>query len=144
LTGASTPMTQPNTTLPPTTPAQVESQASPAASATPPRTPNPTVVATPSPTKAPATEGGTLLYILRNGLHLRAKPDLNAKSLGRLKLNDQVYFMNEVTETNQTVRLENGTEITKPWFKVKTKRGTIGWVHGSGIDFYKRNASSDL
>jgi Bacterial SH3 domain len=80
----------------------------------------------------------TMLYVLINGLNIRSKPDLKSKVKGKLKINDQVYFLEEVTEETQTVRLANGTSVTKPWFKVQTKRGTVGWVHGSGVDFYKR------
>ncbi len=80
----------------------------------------------------------TMLYVLINGLNIRSKPDLKSKVKGKLKLNDQVYFLEEATEEAQTVRLANGTSVTKPWFKVQTKRGTVGWVHGSGVDFYKR------
>ena len=87
---------------------------------------------------------GAALYVLINGLNVRGKPDLKAKSLGKLKLNDQVTFMQEVTDIAQPVRLADGTTITKPWFKIKTRRGTIGWVHGSGVDFYKRKPSEGL
>ena len=80
----------------------------------------------------------TMLYVLINGLNIRSSPDLKSKVKGKLKLNDQVYFMEETSEIAQTVRLANGTSVTKPWFKVQTKRGTVGWVHGSGVDFYKR------
>jgi hypothetical protein len=87
---------------------------------------------------------GSALYVLINGLNVRTKPDLKAKSLGKLKLHDQVSFMQEVTDVAQPVRLADGTTISKPWFKIKTKRGTIGWVHGSGVDFYKRKPSEGL
>ncbi len=97
----------------------------------------------PTITPTPIEAGGTALYVLIDGLNVRTKPDLKAKSLGKLKLNDQVYFMNEVTPEAQTIRLADKTEVTKPWFKIKTKRGTIGWVHGSGIDFYKRKPQVD-
>lgn len=98
---------------------------------------------TPSVTPAPVEAGSTPLYVLIDGLNVRTKPDLKAKSLGKLKLNDQVYFMNEVTPEAQTIRLADKTEVTKPWFKIKTKRGTVGWVHGSGVDFYKRKPQID-
>ncbi|MDZ7880046.1 MAG: SH3 domain-containing protein [Saprospiraceae bacterium] len=87
---------------------------------------------------------GSALYVLINGLNVRTKPELRAKSLGKLKLHDQVSFMQEVTDAAQTVRLADGTTISKPWFKIRTKRGTIGWVHGSGVDFYKRKPSEGL
>jgi hypothetical protein len=93
----------------------------------------------PSADPAPKAEpSGSTLYVLRSGLNVRSKPNVKSKSLGKLKLHDQVYFLNEVSDTPETVRLENGTEVTKPWFKIQTKRGTVGWVHGSGVDFYIR------
>lgn len=97
------------------------------------------------PQKPVAVEpSGASLYVLINGLNVRGKPYLKAKSLGKLKINDQVTFMQEVTDIAQPVRLADGTTITKPWFKIKTRRGTIGWVHGSGVDFYKRKPSEGL
>jgi Bacterial SH3 domain len=135
--GQSAPMPAP-TTMP--TPTSVPTKTVPlpgsAASKTVPNAPN---------NAAPNTvANGTLLYVLINGLNIRTKPDLKAKSLGKLKLNDQVYFLNEATEAAQTVRLQDKTEVSKPWFKIKTKRGTVGWVHGSGVDFYKRKPQEGL
>jgi hypothetical protein len=95
-------------------------------------------------TATPTVTSGTMLYVLINGLNIRTKPELKAKSLGKLKLHDQVYYLNEVTESTQTVRLQDKTEVSKPWFKIKTKRGTVGWVHGSGVDFYKRKPQDGL
>ncbi len=91
-----------------------------------------------------APSSGTVLYVLIDGMHIRTQANLKSKSLGRLRNNDYVYFMNEVTETPECVHLINGKEVCKPWFKVKTKRGTVGWVHGSGVDFYKRKATDNL
>ena len=107
---------------------------------------NPSVApATTTVTTAPTVtvqQSGTMLYVLIDGLNVRSKPDLKAKTLGRLKLHDQVFFLNEVTPEAQTVRLIDKTEVTKPWFKIKTKKGTVGWVHGSGVDFYKRKLNA--
>jgi Bacterial SH3 domain len=129
-------------------PQPVPQQNTPNSYSTPPPIPNnkaTTSGKSPSVTRvetSPATTvtepTGSALYVLRSGLNVRAQPTVKSKSLGKLKLHDQVYFLDEVSQTAETVRLENGAEITKPWFKVKTKRGTVGWVHGSGVDFYKR------
>jgi phosphoglycolate phosphatase-like HAD superfamily hydrolase len=110
----------------------------------PTTTPNTTTSSTPksgTETNTAATPSNTMLYVLINGLNVRAEPSLKAKSKGRLKLNDQVYFLGDKSETMQTVRLADGTSVSKFWFKIQTKRGTIGWVHGSGVDFYKRKPS---
>lgn len=154
--------------LPPIDPNLTTTTPAPQYSPTPPANPGqavpqvvpqqntPSSYSTPAPAKAPRTastptvttvetapaavvqQTGSALYVLRSGLNVRAKPNVKSKSLGKLKLHDQVYFLDEVSPTAETVRLENGTEVTKPWFKVKTKKGTVGWVHGSGVDFYKR------
>jgi Bacterial SH3 domain len=97
-----------------------------------------------APTTTTTEVSGTPLYVIINGLNVRTKPELNAKSMGRLKLSDIVYFQNEKTDVPQAVRLADGTSVSKPWFKIKTKRGTVGWVHGSGVDFYKRKPTEGL
>jgi cytoskeletal protein RodZ len=112
---------------------------------TPTRTrPTVTPKSVPQTTTTTHPPSNTMLYVLINGLNIRAKADLKAKSKGKLKINDQVYFLEEATEQAQTVRLANGTSVTKPWFKIQTKRGTVGWVHGSGVDFYKRKPTDGL
>ena len=130
-TNTPTPTIQPNSVPQPysitTSPATARSTTSPTV----------TSKAVPQPNTTPPPSN-TMLYVLINGLNIRAKPDLKSKVKGKLKLNDQVYFLEEASEQAQTVRLANGTSVTKPWFKVQTKRGTVGWVHGSGVDFYKR------
>jgi hypothetical protein len=98
-----------------------------------------------NPTNAPTEGGGnkvtSRIYVLRQGLKLRESPDLNAKILSSLGKYEEVYFLDDVTPETTPVRLEDGTLIEKPWFKVRTKRGIVGWVHGSGVDFYKRPPS---
>ena len=91
-----------------------------------------------------APSSGTVLYVLIDGMHIRSAANLKSKSMGRLRNNDFVYFMNEVTDTPECVHLANGKEVCKPWFKIKTKHGTVGWVHGSGVDFYKRKPTDNL
>lgn len=87
-----------------------------------------------------ASMGGVRLYVLRQSLKIRREPELNGRVLGKLRKYDEVYFMEDVTREKTAVRLEDGTLVEKPWFKVRTRRGTVGWVHGSGVDFYKRDA----
>lgn len=87
-----------------------------------------------------ANLGGSRLYVLRQSLKIRREPELNGRVLGKLKKYDEVYFLDDVTREKTAVRLEDGTLVEKPWFKVRTRRGTVGWVHGSGVDFYKRDA----
>ncbi len=129
------------TNTPPVQPSGVPQQYSTTVS--PAATPRVTPKSVPQTTTTPPPSN-TMLYVLINGLNIRAKADLKAKVKGKLKLNDQVYFLEEATEQAQTVRLANGTSVTKPWFKIQTKRGTVGWVHGSGVDFYKRKPTDGL
>jgi hypothetical protein len=76
------------------------------------------------------------LYVTIEGLNVRAEPNLKAKSFGKLKLHDQVAFLDKVTEGTQKLSL--GTEeANEPWVKIRTKRGTIGWVYGAGVSYYK-------
>jgi Bacterial SH3 domain len=112
---------------------------------TPPPTTRPSrpMVAPPLPTTtldnvAAPTASGTLIYVLIDGLNIRVKPELKAKSRGRLRKFDKVFYLDEVTEFSTPVRLITGETVDKPWFKIRTRKGTEGWVHGSGVDFYKR------
>lgn len=133
----STPTNTPTPTVPNNVPPQYNVVTTSPATAKSTTSPTVTSKGVPQPTTT-TPPSNTMLYVLINGLNIRTKPDLKSKVKGKLKLNDQVYFLEEATEEAQTVRLANGTSVTKPWFKVQTKRGTVGWVHGSGVDFYKR------
>jgi hypothetical protein len=103
-----------------------------------PRTTTPTTTPT-----APAKTEGQQLYVTIDGLNVRAEPNLKAKSFGKLKLFDQVTFLGKVTEDAQKLSL--GTdEAEEPWVKIKTKRGTIGWVYGAGVSYYKKKRKGVL
>ena len=82
-------------------------------------------------------ERTTPLFVTIEGLALRENPGLNAQIISRLKLYEEISFMNEVTDSLYTIKLGNITP-TEPWVKVRNKKGRIGWVYGAGIDFYKR------
>ncbi|MBK8720864.1 MAG: SH3 domain-containing protein [Saprospiraceae bacterium] len=78
----------------------------------------------------------TKLFVTIDGLNVRSEPNVKAKSFGKLKLYDEVVFMNDVTK--ETTKLSLGTsDANEPWVKIKTKRGTIGWVYGAGVSYYK-------
>lgn len=107
-----------------------------AAVATPRATPPTTAV-------APAKTEGQQLYVTIEGLNVRSEPSLKAKSFGKLKLFDQVTFLGKVTDEAQKLSL--GTdEAEEPWVKIKTKRGTIGWVYGAGVSYYKKKRKGVL
>ena len=88
---------------------------------------------------APKTEASVYsqLYVTIDKLKIRGEPGLESKVLGELKLFDKVYFLEEVTDTTYEVNL--GYELAdEPYVKVKTKRGTVGWVYGAGVNYYKK------
>jgi Na+-transporting methylmalonyl-CoA/oxaloacetate decarboxylase gamma subunit len=86
---------------------------------------------------------GSKLYVTIDKLKLRKAPGLKSETLGELKLFDEVYFMDEVTDSTFEVNL--GKEIAKePYVKVKTKRGTVGWVYGAGVHYIKKKRSGVL
>lgn len=87
-------------------------------------------VATPAAT-------GSRLYVTIEGLKLRKQPSLQGDLLGTLKLYQEVTFMNEVTDTTSQINLGAGT-ADEPWVKIKTARGTTGWVYGAGVNYYRK------
>ena len=92
--------------------------------------------ATEKPKSATFEKKPTTLFVTIDGLNVRSEPKVNAKSFGKLKLYDEVTFMDEVTK--ETTKLSLGaTEANEPWIKIKTKRGTVGWVYGAGVSYYK-------
>ncbi len=79
----------------------------------------------------------TKLFVNIDGLNLRKEPKLNSDVIGKLPLYEEVFFMNEVTDSTQQINL--GYEIAdEPWVKIQTKKGHEGWVYGAGVNFYKK------
>ena len=79
----------------------------------------------------------TPLFVTIDGLNLRRGPSLDSAIIMKLPLNEQVGFMNEVTDSTSQISL--GTEIAnEPWVKVRHKGGRVGWVYGAGVHYYKR------
>lgn len=98
----------------------------------------------PTPISRPAAVPGlggqqeqlTSLFVTLENLNMREEPRVNGKLIGRLSLYDEVYFMNEVTDTTQEINL--GKVVTnEPWVKVRNKKGQVGWVYGAGVHYYK-------
>lgn len=83
------------------------------------------------------------LFITIDKLKIRSSPGLKSKVLGELPLFSEVFFMDEVTDSLYTVSLGKET-ATEPYVKVKTKRGTIGWVYGAGVNYYKKKRTGVL
>lgn len=101
------------------------------AAAEPKDTPQATALA---PSNAP---GLSRLYVSIEGLKVRKSPSTEAEILETLSLFDEVYFLNEVTDSTSTVNLGKQT-VSEPWIKVQTKKGRAGWVFGAGVHYYRR------
>jgi len=83
------------------------------------------------------------LYITINNLKVRKFPGLKEEVVGQLPLFEEVAFMDEVTDSTYQINL--GYEIAdEPWVKIKTKKGTIGWVYGAGVNYYKEKRTGVL
>jgi hypothetical protein len=90
-----------------------------------------------------ADAGRSKLFVTIDKLKVRKTPGLKGELLGELKLFDEVYYMDEVTDSSYTVNL--GTEkANEPYVKIKTKRGTVGWVYGAGVHYVKKKRSGVL
>ncbi len=75
-----------------------------------------------------------VLYVHEPNLNVRTEPSLTAKSLGTLTLGATVMYLDR---TKDTEALSVGAKTAdEPWFKIKTKRGTVGWVYGAYVKFY--------
>ena len=51
--------------------------------------------------------------------------------------------MNEVTDSTYEVNLGK-EKANEPYVKIKTKRGTVGWVYGAGVHYVKKKHSGTL
>lgn len=94
----------------------------------------PAKTATPKPTKKAETKASAKQFqVIADGANLREKPALNARSLGKLKLNDMVTFLNETSKEKQKINIGGNKTTAELWYKVKTQKGTVGWIYGAGI-----------
>ena len=83
------------------------------------------------------------LWVTIDKLKIRDEPGLKSQVLGELKLFDKVYFLEEMTDTTYQVNL--GYEVAdEPYVKVKTQRGTVGWVYGAGVHYHKEKREGVL
>lgn len=77
------------------------------------------------------------LYVTVDSLNMRQEPKLNSRIITKLRLNEQVQFMNEITSYNMEIKF--GDVVTnEPWVKIQNQNGRVGWVYGAGVHFYKK------
>ena len=94
-------------------------------------------------TKAPVKiEKRTVLYVLLDGLKLRKGHHLDSSIVKTLKLNDEVYYLNETTDFKQKINLGDRVAY-EPWVKVRAYTGHEGWVYGAGVHYFKPKAVVD-
>jgi hypothetical protein len=93
-----------------------------------------------SPATSPAVSAApalSRLYVCLENLKVRKSPNTSAEILETLPLFEEVYFLNEVSDSSTTVNLGKQT-VTEPWIKVQTRKGRAGWVFGAGVHYYRR------
>jgi len=88
-------------------------------------------------TPAPAAAAKyTTLYVTIDGLNMRKEPDRKSPVVAKLKLDEQVFFLNKKSEEPEEINL--GLEkVTDYWVNIRTKSGKEGWVFGAGLHYYK-------
>lgn len=83
------------------------------------------------------------LWVTIDKLKIRTEPGLKSEILGELKLYDKVYYLEEMTDTTYQINL--GYEVAdEPYVKVRTQRGTVGWVYGAGVHYHKQKREGVL
>ena len=85
-----------------------------------------------------AASAGSVMYTQLEEVVLRGKPNTEAKQLGKIKgINTPVTYLNVRSEATQKITI-NGITTDEPWLKVRTARGTVGWVYGGLVRSYKK------
>ncbi len=79
----------------------------------------------------------TPLFVTIDGLNMRQGPNRRFGIIDRLELYEEVFFLNEVTDSSETIKLGDTTTVA-PWVKVKTRKGREGWVYGAGVHYYRK------
>lgn len=77
------------------------------------------------------------LYVTIDGLNMRQGPSRRYQIVDRLPLYEEVFFLNEVTDSLETIKLGDTTTVA-PWVKIKTIKGREGWVYGAGVHYYRK------
>ncbi len=98
--------------------------------------------AAPQPS-APQTvvQNRTVLYGTVEGLKVRKEPGVKSGSVDKLKLYEEVTFLNQKTDWEEELSLAYDLPAVKDhWVKIRTKRGKEGWVFGAGVHYYKVKA----
>jgi Bacterial SH3 domain len=77
------------------------------------------------------------LYTVVSDVKMRSEPGLNSKIIGKLPKDAAVTYLRVQTDKTQKLTIDN-VPHDEPWLKVRTKRGTVGWVYGGTVRAYKK------
>lgn len=83
------------------------------------------------------------LFVVIDKLKLRKGPGLKKEVLAELSLYEQVYFLNEMTDSSYEINLGKMV-VQEPYLKVRTKKGLEGWVYGAGISYLRKKHPGTL
>lgn len=84
----------------------------------------------------PASAKYSTLFVTIDGLNMRKEPNRKSPVVARLKLDEQVFFLNKKSEQPEEINL-GYEKVTDYWVNVRTKSGKEGWVFGAGVHYYK-------
>jgi type IV secretory pathway VirB10-like protein len=105
---------------------------------------NQPVTQNPAPTQVVRTDAQTVLYSAIDGLKVRKEPGLKSASVDKIKLHEEVYFLNQKTDWEEELSLSYNLPAVKDrWVKIRTKRGKEGWVFGAGVHYYKKKVGDN-
>ena len=103
-----------------------------------------TIGNTPRPVAPPKVETvyATKLFVTIDGLKFRTAPSMDSTILLILPIDQELEFMNEVTDSTQMISLGNGVIANERWVKVRHWKGHEGWVYGAGVNYFKTAPST--
>ncbi|MBK8703339.1 MAG: SH3 domain-containing protein [Saprospiraceae bacterium] len=76
------------------------------------------------------------MYVTIDGLNVRSTPGLKGQVLDRLALYDEVFFLNERTDSLYEFSIGK-VKVKEAYVKIRTRKGRTGWVYGAGVHYYK-------
>lgn len=97
----------------------------------------PTAATPTSPKVKTVVKEVSALYVVLADLKLRKGPSRDSSIVKQFKLNDRVYFLDEVTSFRERINLGDRMAY-EPWVKVRSKSGHEGWVYGAGVHYHQQ------
>ena len=74
------------------------------------------------------------LIVSVNNLRMRSQPSLEGEVIELLSLGSQLSYTKMKSSYTMQITLNN-KEIEDYWYKVRTEKGKLGWVHGCCVNF---------